>query len=62
MSKTQGYISITEGTYRRLKEYVERQGVSMSAVVEALMADIGKEQNDDRRPADLNAALDEVQP
>lgn len=45
MSKTRKHVSVTEGTYRRLKEYSERQGVSMSAVVEALMADIGKEQD-----------------
>lgn len=37
MSKTRKHVSVTEGTYRRLKEYAERQGVSMSAVVETLL-------------------------
>lgn len=49
MSKSRKHVSVTADTYLRLKEYAERQGVSMSAVVEALMADIGKEQDGEHK-------------
>lgn len=40
--RPRGHISVPAECFDRIKEYAKQQGVSISAVVEALTADVGK--------------------
>lgn len=44
-----GHISVSRKTYERLRRHCEEQQISMSALVEALTADIGKDRDNDAR-------------
>lgn len=39
--RPRGHISVPAECFDRIKEYARQQGISMSAVIEAFVADVG---------------------